>query len=196
MLEPFSLPFVQRGVLEVLLLAPAAGCSEPGSFCAARPSSSMRPAPRPFPASCSRTASDLPRRSARLAPRALFALVVTTLGRRHRGEQDSLVAVALVGCLAAGAILASDVFESGAHVESLLFGSLLLIGTGDMVLAGCCSAAVLGLSLVLGDRWLARGFDSEGADALGVRSSLPRWCCSGCSRSRPSPRSTPSGACS
>ncbi len=32
---------------------------------------------------------------------------------------------------------------------------------------------MLGLSLVLGDRWLARGFDSEGADALGVRSSLP-----------------------
>ena len=108
-----------------------------------------------------------------LGTAGLFALVVTTLGRRHRGEQDSLVAVALVGCLAAGAILASDVFESGAHVESLLFGSLLLIGTGDMVLAGCCSAAVLGLSLVLGDRWLARGFDSEGADALGVRSSLP-----------------------
>jgi zinc/manganese transport system substrate-binding protein len=173
MLEPFSLPFVQRGVLEVLLLAPAAGIL--GTWIVLRGQAFFVHAAgtAAFPGLVLADGLGFAAPLGALGTAGVFALVVTVLGRRNRAEQDSLVAVALAGCLAAGAILASDVFESGAHVESLLFGSLLLIGPGDMVLAGCCSAAVLGLSLVLGDRWLARGFDSEGAHALGVRSSLP-----------------------
>ena len=41
----------------------------------------------------------------------------------------------LVGALAAGVLLASDVFHSAASVDSLLFGSLLLIDDGDVLLA-------------------------------------------------------------
>ena len=48
---------------------------------------------------------------------------------------DSVVAIVLVACLATGVILASDVFGSGANVETLLFGSLLLIDSGDIALA-------------------------------------------------------------
>ena len=40
--------------------------------------------------------------------------------------------------LALGVILASDVFQSGAGVETLLFGSLLLVEPRDLVLAGAC----------------------------------------------------------
>ena len=45
--------------------------------------------------------------------------------------------------LAGGVVLASDVFHSGAHVDSLLFGSLLATGTRDLVLAGAASAAAI-----------------------------------------------------
>src|SRR6266480_153283 len=41
----------------------------------------------------------------------------------------------LVGALALGVVLASDVFHSGANVETLLFGSLLLVGAHDVRLA-------------------------------------------------------------
>ncbi len=38
-------------------------------------------------------------------------------------------------------ILASDVFGSGANVETLLFGSLLLVDGGDIALAAVAAAA-------------------------------------------------------
>ena len=60
-----------------------------------------------------------------------------------------------------------------ANVDALLFGSLLLTGTRDLVLAGAASAAALAATLVLGPRWLARGFDPASARALGLRSELP-----------------------
>ena len=70
--------------------------------------------------------------------------------------------------LAVGVILASDVFASGAGVESLLFGSLLLVEPRDLAIAGAASAAAVAASLLLGRAWLASGFDRGAATALGV----------------------------
>ena len=58
----------------------------------------------------------------------------------------------LVAALAAGVILASDVFHSGASVETLLFGSLLLIDGADLAWAAAATSAVLLATAVLGAR--------------------------------------------
>ena len=58
-------------------------------------------------------------------------------------------------------ILASDVFGSGANVETLLFGSLLLVDGGDIALAAVAAAATLLASLLVGQHWLAQGFDAD-----------------------------------
>jgi ABC-type Zn uptake system ZnuABC Zn-binding protein ZnuA len=79
----------------------------------------------------------------------------------------------LVAALALGVILASDVFHSGSSVETLLFGSLLLVDNGDVAFAAVAAACVLLGALVLEQRWLATGFDARTARALGVRSALP-----------------------
>ncbi len=79
----------------------------------------------------------------------------------------------LVGALALGVILASDVFDSGSSVETLLFGSLLLIGDRELVVAGAASLVAVAATVLLGRRWLAVGFDPSVARSLGVRSSLP-----------------------
>jgi ABC-type Zn uptake system ZnuABC Zn-binding protein ZnuA/ABC-type Mn2+/Zn2+ transport system permease subunit len=98
------------------------------------------------------------------APLGAFAAAVTfslgnaVLGRRHQGR-DSVTALVLVGCLAAGVILASDVFGSGASVEALLFGSLLLVGGSDIALAAATAVATLLATALVGHRWLAEGFD-------------------------------------
>ena len=65
-------------------------------------------------------------------------------------------------------MLASDVFESGAAVDRLLFGTLLGLGTGDLVLAAADGRLAALASLALGRTWSAIAFDPDGAPALGV----------------------------
>jgi ABC-type Mn2+/Zn2+ transport system permease subunit len=57
-------------------------------------------------------------------------------------------ALALVGALALGVVLASDVFHSGSEVDTLLFGSLLSIAGRDpswlaSAASGTCSSSPL-----------------------------------------------------
>ena len=103
----------------------------------------------------------------------VFAFGVERLARRPRAGYDSLTALVLVAALAGGVVLASDVFHSGGNVDSLLFGSLLLTGTRDLVLAGAASAAAIAATFTIGPRWLARGFDPAAARAMGLRSQWP-----------------------
>jgi zinc/manganese transport system substrate-binding protein len=99
-----------------------------------------------------------------------FAAGMWRLARGRPGDRDSLTALALVGALVVGVILASDVFHSGSNIETLLFGSLLLTGTRDLALAAGASALVVIGTLLLGPRWLAFGFDPSSARALGIQS--------------------------
>ena len=92
---------------------------------------------------------------------------------RLRDRTDTAVALVLCGALAAGIVLASDVFGSGGGVEQLLFGSLLLIDGGDLVLAACASVVAVVVGAVLEPRWVAVGFDPGNAPALGLRAAWP-----------------------
>jgi ABC-type Mn2+/Zn2+ transport system permease subunit len=84
-----------------------------------------------------------------------------------------MTALALVGALVVGVVLASDVFHSGSEVDTLLFGSLFAIAGRDLVFAALASGSALLATLILGPRWLAAGFDPSAARAVGVRSRLP-----------------------
>jgi manganese/iron transport system permease protein len=86
-------------------------------------------------------------------------------GARDHGEATALL---LVAALAAGVILASDVFESGAAVDRLLFGTLLGLDTADLVLSAAVAALASAAALTLGRTWSAVGFDPDGARALGL----------------------------
>jgi ABC-type Zn uptake system ZnuABC Zn-binding protein ZnuA/ABC-type Mn2+/Zn2+ transport system permease subunit len=97
-----------------------------------------------------------------------FSAATALVARRRPGDQDSLIAMVLVGCLAVGVILASDVFHSGSNVETLLFGSLLLIDGRDIALAGAAAVASLGAAVLFGRRWLAAGFDPASARSVGA----------------------------
>jgi ABC-type Zn uptake system ZnuABC Zn-binding protein ZnuA len=77
------------------------------------------------------------------------------------------VALVLVACLAGGVILAGDVFESGSNVETLLFGSLLLVDGGDIALAAAVAAATVLAGASIGQHWLGSGFDPAGPAADG-----------------------------
>lgn len=164
MFEAFQLPFVQRGLVEVLLLAVPAGLL--GTWIVLRGLAFFSHAvgTATFPGLVLADGLGLGAPLGAFAAALAFSLGNALPGRRDRGR-DSVVALVLVGCLAAGVILASDVFGSGANVESLLFGSLLLVDGADIALAGATALATVALSALCGQRWLAAGFDPGAGNA-------------------------------
>jgi ABC-type Mn2+/Zn2+ transport system permease subunit len=98
-----------------------------------------------------------------------YAAAVHRAGARASGRfADAVTGVVLAAALAAGVVLASDVFHSGARVDSLLFGSLLAIDPGDIWAAAAAACVALAATATLGPAWLASGFDRDGARALGA----------------------------
>jgi ABC-type Zn uptake system ZnuABC Zn-binding protein ZnuA len=172
-LEPFRYAFVERGLLELLLLAVCAGLV--GSFVVLRGLAFFTHAAgtATFPGLVLADGIGFSALLGGVASALVFAAGVERASRRRRSGYDSLTALVLVGMLALGVILASDVFHSGAKIETLLFGSLLAIGTQELVVAALAAAAAVVLSALLGRRWLALGFDAEYAGAVGLRSPLP-----------------------
>jgi zinc/manganese transport system substrate-binding protein len=160
-LEPFQLPFVQRGLLEILILAVPAGLL--GTWIVLRGLAFFSHAigTAAFPGLVLADGLGFAAPLGAFGAATVFAGASSWLGWREEGEDGGAsVAIVLVGCLAAGVILASDVFGSGANVETLLFGSLLLVDGGDLVLAGVAAVLTLAVSLLCEQRWLAAGFDS------------------------------------
>src|SRR3954453_18636800 len=174
MFDFFALPFVQRGLWAVLLLAVPAGLL--GTWIVLRGMAFYAHATgtAAFPGLVVADGLGFAAPLGALGAAALFAGGVVALGGRRRTGGDSLTALVLVGCLATGVLLASDVFGSGGHVDQLLFGSLLVIGPRDLVLAAIAGVLAGAASTVLGERWLARGFDPDAAAAPGLPARSPR----------------------
>jgi ABC-type Mn2+/Zn2+ transport system permease subunit len=88
--------------------------------------------------------------------------------RAGRAPGEAATALLLVAALAAGVILASDVFHSGAAVDRLLFGTLLGLGGGDLALSAGAAALAAAAALTLGRAWTALAFDPAAAPGLGI----------------------------
>ena len=172
MVSSLSLPFVQRGLAEVGLLAIVAGVLGTWIVLRGLPFYVHATGTAAVPGLVLADGLAFSPVLGALATAALFAAAVAVLGRRDR-DPDALVAVLLAGCLAVAVLLASDVFHSGGRVDTLLFGSLLLIGSDDLAITAGIGVVVLACAALLGGRWLARGFDAPAAHGLGLRSRLP-----------------------
>ena len=161
---PFDLPFVQRGLAEILILAVPAGLL--GTWIVLRGLAFFSHAvgTAAFPGLVLADGLGFAAPLGALAAALAFTAGNAALGRGRDRGRDSVVALVLVGCLAAGVVLASDVFGSAANVETLLFGSLLLVDSGDIALAAGAAVATVVATLLVGHRWLAQGFD-PGAEA-------------------------------
>ena len=168
MLEPFTLPFVQRGMLEIVVLAAAAGLV--GTWIVLRGLAFYAHAvgTAAFPGLVLADGLSFAPALGALGAAVLFALAMGALSARRRPGYDTLTALVLVGALSGGILLASDVFRSGGNVETLLFGSLLLVDGTDVAIAAAVSALALGANVALGRRWVATGFDEDAARQSGL----------------------------
>ncbi len=172
MWETLQLPFVQRGLLEVVLLAAAGGLV--GTWIVLRGLAFFTHAvgAGAFPGLVLADGLSFSAHLGAAGTAGLLAGGVGWLGRRDRDRYDSVTALVLVAALAAGVVLASDVFHSGSNVERLLFGSLLLVDGSDIAYAAAAAAAALILTVVIGPRWLAIGFDPTAARGMRLGSPV------------------------
>jgi ABC-type Zn uptake system ZnuABC Zn-binding protein ZnuA/ABC-type Mn2+/Zn2+ transport system permease subunit len=173
MLDSLELHFVQQGMLELLLLAAGAGLL--GTWIVLRGLAfySHAVGSATFPGLVLADGIGFAAPVGAFAAAIAYAIGVGAGSRARRSGYDTVTALVLVGALALGVILASDVFHSGSNIETLLFGSLLAIDDGDLVLAAASSALAIAATAALGRTWLALGFDPGAARSLGLRSPLP-----------------------
>ena len=121
-----------------------------------------------FPGSVLAQAASFSPRIAALGMALGYAGGVERAGRSGRDPGDAATGLLLVAALAGGVVLASDVFESSASVDRLLFGSAIGLGTADLAFSATAAAlAALGV-LLLGRAWTAVAFDPGGAPSLGL----------------------------
>jgi len=169
MLEPFDLPFMQRAALEVGLLAPIAGLL--GAQIVLRRLAFFTHAvgTAAFPGLVVAGPAGIPPTLAAFAVGGGFAALLERLGHRPGVARDAATALGLVTALAVGVILASDLFESGAGVDRLLFGSLLAVGRTELLVSAGALLATLLAAGCCRRRWIAAGFDdvpAGGADLV------------------------------
>ncbi|CAB4880032.1 unannotated protein [freshwater metagenome] len=157
-----DLPFFRDGVAEVLLLSVAAGVL--GTWVVLRGLAFLSHAvgTATFPGLVLADGLGFSAVLGALGAAVLVAGLMGALAGRRRTGPDSIIALVLAAALAAGIVLASDVFDSGASIDRLLFGSLLLIDAADLRFAAFAALAALAGSLLLGPRWLADGFAGRG----------------------------------
>jgi manganese/iron transport system permease protein len=121
-----------------------------------------------FPGVVVADAASLSPRLAALAVALAYGGATERAGRGGRDAGDTATALVLVGALGVGIVLASDVFESGAAVDRLLFGSAVALDEGDLLFAAAAAALSAAGAALLGRAWTAASFDPGGAPALGL----------------------------
>jgi ABC-type Mn2+/Zn2+ transport system permease subunit len=166
-LDLVELPFMRTALAELALLAVAGGTI--GAWVVLRRLAFFAHAAgtATFPGLVLADATGVSPTLAALAVAAGYAGGVERAGRAGRAPGEAATALVLVAALGVGVILASDVFESGAAVDRLLFGTLLGLDAGDLVLSGVAAALAITGSVLAGRAWGALAFDPDGAPALG-----------------------------
>jgi ABC-type Mn2+/Zn2+ transport system permease subunit len=162
-----ELPFMREALVELVLLAVAGGTL--GAWIVLRRLAffSHAAGSATFPGLVAADAAGVSPTLAGLAVALGYAGGVERAGRAGR-DTDEATALLLVAALGGGVVLASDVFESGAAVDRLLFGTLLGLDGGDLALSAAAAALAGAGSLAFGRVWSALAFDPDGAPHLGL----------------------------
>ncbi|MEX1142732.1 MAG: metal ABC transporter permease [Thermoleophilaceae bacterium] len=166
--ELVELAYMRTALVELLLLALAGGLL--GAWIVLRRLAFFAHAAgtATFPGLVVADATGFSATVAALAVALGYAGGVERAARAGRDPGDAATALGLVVALALGVVLASDVLESGAAVDRLLFGTAIGRGGGGGGGAAGGGARAPAARALLGRAWTAAGFDPAGAPALGV----------------------------
>lgn len=167
--HPFELAFMQRALVEMLLLAVLSGVLGPWIVLRRLSFFTHGVGTAAFPGLVLAGPLGLAAPLAGFVAAVVYATGLSRLVRGGRVGSDAATALVLVGALAVGVVLASDVVVAGAGVDRLLFGSLIGLSAGDVWLTGAAVILVLVVDAALRRPWLAEGFDPGSAGRLHPR---------------------------
>lgn len=171
-IELVELPFMRTAAAELLLLAVVGGSL--GAWVVLRRLAFFAHAAgtATFPGLVVADAAGFSGQLAGMTVALGYASGVERAGRTGRDPGDAVTGLVLVAALASGAVLAGDVFASGAAVDRLLFGTLLGLDGADLALSAATALLAVAGSLALGRAWTALAFDPAAAPGLGVPVTL------------------------
>jgi manganese/iron transport system permease protein len=167
LLDPFRLPYMQRALLEVLLLGVLAGAV--GVFVVLRRLAFVADALTHtiFPGV---VVASLLGRSLLLGALAfglLSAVLLTGLGAERRVGADAALAILLTSFFAFGVVLVSRTRGFASDLTVFLFGRVLAVDRADLLQSLLVALVVLATLALLHKELVLRAFDPDGATALG-----------------------------
>lgn len=168
-LDPFQPVFMQRALVEVLVLAIPAGLL--GTWVVTRRLAFVTHAigHATFPALVIAALAGWSLTGTSLVSAVLIGLLLVWLARQPTLNQGVAVAIVLSAGLALGAVLVSDITDPGVRANALLFGSLLAIDWTDVIHSAVAALLAVGLTLTCGRQLAAGTFQRDLAVAEGQR---------------------------
>lgn len=98
----------------------------------------------------------------------ICALLTGYLKDNSRVKQDTVMGVVFSGMFGLGIILFTSI-ETEQHLDHILFGNMLGVGTADLVTSGLISALVAMILIMKWKDFLLQAFDPAQAQAVGLR---------------------------
>jgi len=169
LVDPFRIPYMQRALLEVLLLGALAGVV--GVFVILRRLAFVADAltHTVFPGVVIASLLGRSLLLGALAFGVLTAVLLTWLGSERRVGVDAALAILLTSFFAFGVVLVSRTRSFTADLTVFLFGRVLAIDRADLLQTVAVAAVVLLTLAALHKELVLRAFDPDGATAMGYR---------------------------
>ncbi|MBO0344853.1 metal ABC transporter permease [Roseibium sp. CAU 1637] len=168
LLFPFQFPFMQNAFLVALLLAPPTAMLS--CFLVLKGWSLMGDAisHAVLPGVVLAYILNIPLLIGAFGAGMTCALLTGYLKENSRVKQDTVMGVVFSGMFGFGLVLYTKI-TSNVHLDHILFGNMLGVGSADLLTAGLISLVVTGLLLVFWKDLLLHAFDPAQAKAIGLR---------------------------
>ncbi len=172
LLDPFRLPYMQRALLEVLVLGVLAGAV--GVFVVLRRLAFVADAltHTVFPGVVIASLLGRSLLLGALAFGVLTAVLLTWLGAERRVGVDAALAILLTSFFAFGVVLVSRTRTFTADLTVFLFGRVLAVDRADLLQTAMVAVAVLATLAALRKELVLRAFDPDWATAMGYRTAV------------------------
>jgi manganese/iron transport system permease protein len=170
--EPFTIPYMQRALFEVLLLGALAGAV--GVFVVLRRLAFVGDAltHTVFPGVVIAHLLGQSILLGALAFGVLTAVLLSALGADRRVGHDAVLAILLTSFFSLGVVLVSRTRSFTADLTVFLFGRVLAVDRTDLWQSLAVATVVALTLVVLRKELVLRAFDPEGAAAMGYRTGV------------------------